>query len=490
MEIEYMTFDNTYHKLPDRFYKEVTAERFSKPELLAFNENLSDDLGLNLGSQSDIELANFFSGQTLLKGSHPIALPYAGHQFGHFVPQLGDGRAMLLGEIVNPDSKRFDIQLKGSGQTFFSRNGDGKSAIGPVIREYILSEAMYHLGVPTTRALAAVATGDLVYREETVPGAVFTRIASSHIRIGTFQYFAAKDDLDGLKTLLDYSIQRHYPESGTNPAISFLQKVIQAQVSLVSNWMSLGFIHGVMNTDNMSISGETIDYGPCAFMDQFNAHQVYSFIDRDGRYSYMNQGPILQWNLSRLADCLIPLVHSDKKKAIEMLNSELATISDLFRNEWIERMKRKLGLVSGQAHENDEKLITSWLDYLEKEELDFTLSFRKLEDLLVDNDNLSDSFFKQTTEFDTFKTAWTNRLKDQDLELAIVKEKMNGVNPIYIPRNHQVERAIQQAIVGDLSVFNEMNQVLKNPYVYQPNLDFYRVTPLPEEEVTTTFCGT
>jgi uncharacterized protein YdiU (UPF0061 family) len=359
---------------------------------------------------------------------------------------------------------------------------------------------MYHLGVPTTRALAAVATGDLVYRETPLPGAVFTRVASSHIRIGTFQYFAARNDIDGIKALLDYSINRHYAEIRTeakktqgkiSPAVLFLKKVIQAQVSLISKWMSLGFIHGVMNTDNMSISGETMDYGPCAFMDDFNFKKVYSFIDKNGRYSYINQEPIVHWNLSRLAECLSPLVDTDEEKANELLDNELSIIPDLFVKQLATRMKTKLGLVSDQSNiEEDLKLIQLWLDYLGKEKLDFTLSFRKLSDLLDGGKDDKNSFFKVTDDFRTFELTWKKRLKDQSIDLVAAKDKMNTVNPLYIPRNHQVERAIQQAIKGDLSVFNELNQVLGNPYVYQPELDSYGAAPLPEEEITQTFCGT
>ena len=495
-----MKFNNTYDALPGRFFAEATPESFSNPKLLAFNEKLASELGLNLGEQDATSLAEIFCGQKLLEGSHFIAMTYGGHQFGNFVPQLGDGRAMLLGEVLDPKGKRFDIQFKGSGPTFFSRNGDGYSALGPVIREYIVSEAMHHLGVPTTRALAAVATGDMVYRQEALPGGVFTRVAASHIRIGTFQYFAGKGDLEGLKTLLDYSIERHYPEIKTaiqessealNPAILFLKKVIEAQVPLVANWMSLGFIHGVMNTDNMTVSGETMDYGPCAFMDHFNFDQVYSYIDSHGRYCYKNQSTIVQWNLCRLADCLIPLVDSNDDKAIELLNNELATISDLFTNEWHKRMAAKLGIVSSPSTKNeDEKLIVMWLDILEKEKLDFTLSFRKLSGLLEVNEKHINLRFSPSSEFENFVQAWRKRLKKDNIDIATIKEKMNRLNPLYIPRNHQVERAIQSAMDGDLTVFNEMNKVLINPYKHQPDLDSYGAVPLPEEEIKATFCGT
>ncbi len=486
-----MILENSYHKLPDRFYKETNAKQFSNPQLLLLNKDLLQDLGMDINSYSEMDLAQIFSGQKLLEGSKPIALAYAGHQFGQFVHQLGDGRAMLLGEVINSSQQRFDIQLKGSGQTFFSRRGDGYSSLGPVIREYIVSEAMYHLGVPTTRALAAVSTGDLVFREEPLPGAVFTRLASSHIRVGTFQYFAAREDIEGLKILLDYSIQRHFPEITSNSAISFLQKVIEVQTSLIAHWVSLGFIHGVMNTDNMSISGETIDYGPCAFMDIFNNNQVYSYIDNYGRYAYNNQGNILYWNLTRLAECLIPLVHSDEKTSVNLLNEELLKVPQLFKTKWLQRMKAKLGINSTSINDNDESLVLSWLEYLEKEKLDFTLSFRMLSNLIDKNtDDNSFHFFKKTRDFESFLSTWKMRLTSGNINPETISQEMNKVNPIYTPRNHQVERAIQQAIRGDLSVVKEMNEVLKSPYSLNPMLDIYKEPPLPEEEITNTFCGT
>ncbi len=488
-----MNFDNTYLHLPERFYAKAIPANFSNPHLLQFNEELALQLGLNLNAESPETLASIFSGQKLLEGSAPVALAYAAHQFGHFVPQLGDGRAMLLGEVIDINGKRFDIQLKGCGPTAFSRNGDGMSAIGPVIREYIVSEAMHHLGIPTTRALAAVATGDNVFRQGPLPGGVFTRVASSHIRIGTFQFFASRGDIEGLKALLDYSIDRHYPhirmQNDQDPAILFLREVIKSQVSLVSKWMGVGFIHGVMNTDNMSISGETIDYGPCAFMDQFNPNQVYSYIDRNGRYCYMNQGPIVQWNLSRLAECLIPLVDADENSAVEKLNDELSTIKNLFAASWAQEMGAKLGLDPNKNQkEDDQKLVEIWLNYLEKEQLDFTLSFRQLANTL--DGQKSEEYFPATTEYKLFQTLWTQRLSTHHLDYSDIKEKMNRINPLYIPRNHQVERAIEKAVEGDLSVFNEMNLLLKGPYQYQADLNFYRLPPKPEEIVQNTFCGT
>lgn len=492
-----MKFANTYDALPENFYAEATPATFSKPELLAFNSKLGDTLGLDLKSTSDEDLARIFSAQKILKGSHPIAMVYAGHQFGHFVPRLGDGRALLLGEVLSPDGKRVDIQLKGSGPTMYSRNGDGFSALGPVIREYIVSEAMHHLGVPTTRALAAVATGDSVYREGAEPGGVFTRVASSHIRIGTFQYFASIGDMEGLKRLLDYAVQRHYPEIKSEAeevggdkslAMLFLNKVIEAQVSLVAKWMSIGFIHGVMNTDNMSISGETIDYGPCAFMDYFKQEQVYSYIDQGGRYSYSNQRNIVEWNLARLAECLIPLMGTDQKKTIELLNEKLSGVTERFDSEWRTKFSLKFGLDTSEPE--DEKLTKMWLDYLEDEHLDFTLGFRKLSTLLADETEQKQDFFKQTNTFKEFKGLWLQRLSKENSNDSSTIDRMNQINPLYIPRNHQVEKAIQGAVTGDLTVFLEMNKVLENPYDSQPEFKQYSVPPLPEEEIENTFCGT
>ena len=495
-----MKFQNTYDSLPGNFFAHSKPAFFSNPTLLAYNEELAEELGIDLSEYNNEQLAEIFSGKKLLEGSKPISMVYAAHQFGGFVPQLGDGRAMLLGEVVNPQEKRFDIQLKGSGPTVFSRNGDGMSALGPVVREYIVSEAMYHLGVPTTRALAAVNTGDLVYRQGEEPGGVFTRVASSHIRIGTFQYFANKGDLDGLMTLLEYSLKRHYPETlagappnfeGMNLAILFLKSVVESQLSLVSDWMCLGFIHGVMNTDNMTVSGETIDFGPCAFMDRFEFDKVFSSIDRGGRYSYKNQKYIVAWNLCRLADCLVPLVDPKPDKAIDLLNAELESLSELFDEKWLSKMSAKLGItVSASTKENDKKLVNQWLELLENEGLDFTLSFRNLAETLDLEKQKKDLLFKASDEFTAFEKDWKERLKKEKVDNAVIQERMNAVNPRYIPRNHQVQRAIEGAYEGDLTVFNEMNKVLKKPFTFQPDLDRYSVPPLPEQEIRATFCGT
>lgn len=477
-----MKFHPTYQSLPPIMYSAGKAATFSHPQLIKFNHELSSKLGLGLESTSDEELAQIFSGAKTLEGSDPISLAYAAHQFGHFVPQLGDGRALLMGEFIDPEGKRFDLQLKGSGQTIYSRNGDGKSALGPVLREYILSEAMNNLGVPTTRALAAVLTGDTVYRETPLPGAVFTRVASSHIRIGTFQFVAARDDLTALKALLDYSIQRHYPEikNQENSAFLFFQQVAKAQTKLIAHWMSLGFIHGVMNTDNMTISGETIDFGPCAFMDHFDFYQVYSFIDRHGRYAYGNQPKILMWNLSRLADCLIPLIDASEKEAIDILNSELSLMPKMFEAELNHRMMPKFGL---EYQDGDGAILSSWLEYLQAEKLDFTLSFRKLSDILESSEGTS---FPQTEHLKRFEELWRARLpKTEDL-----KKKMDSINPLFIPRNHQVEKVIQDAIRGEYDSFHELNAVLTNPFSEQAEFTHYSLPPKEEEKIKNTFCGT
>ncbi|MBT3981139.1 MAG: YdiU family protein [Bacteriovoracaceae bacterium] len=483
-----MNFDNTYDNLPSRFFADVEAAYSTDPKLLKLNTDLVEKLGLNLMAFSDSELAQIFVGKLLPAGSRPIAMAYAGHQFGHFVPQLGDGRAMLLGEVVDPLGKRFDIQLKGSGPTPFSRNGDGKSAIGPVIREYIVSEAMFHLGVPTTRALAAVATGDYVDREEPLPGAVFTRVASSHIRIGTFQYFAIRDDHEGLRALLDYSIKRHYPEiiGPSNAPVLFLEKVIEAQTTLVAKWMGVGFIHGVMNTDNSSISGETIDFGPCAFMENFNFNRVFSYIDRNGRYSYMNQATIIYWNLSRLADCLVPLVDSDEDKAKEILGRELEKIQDIFLAKWISEMGRKLGILNPTS--SDQKLITDWLELLEEGDHDFTNSFRELLALFMGESTASS--IEKTEKFKEFEKSWKERIQNQACGLDEVVTLMNSKNPIFIPRNHLVEKAIQGAQNGDLSVFHQLNELLQNPFEQQPKYDHFKEPAAVDQRVCTTYCGT
>jgi len=472
-----MIFDNSYARLPERFFTRGQPATSPDPKLLAWNAELAEELGLSGLASSETRLAQIFSGNEIPDGAEPIALAYAGHQFGYFVPQLGDGRALLLGEVINRSTgKRYDLQLKGSGQTPFSRRGDGKASLGPVIREYILSEAMYHLGVPTTRALAAVQTGEPVYRETRLPGGVFTRVASSHLRIGTFEYFAARRDLEALQTLTDYAIERHYPEvkEAQRPVVAFFARVVEAQAALVAHWMDIGFIHGVMNTDNSSISGETIDYGPCAFMDEFDFHKVFSSIDQDGRYAYSQQASIAQWNLARLAECLIRL--GDEQSLFE---AELERFQDRFEQHYLGRLRRKLGLTTEEA--DDTQLINAWLQHLQDHALDYTLSFRQLGARLEATD---------VNEFGEFEDRWKQRLANQPESPADLRRQMDSVNPLFIPRNHQVERAIQAAIDGDLSVFHELNRALQHPFAEQPEFAHYARPPQPFERVERTFCGT
>ena len=480
-------FDNTYARLPEAFYARVDPARVPKPELIAWNGDLARQLGAQDEHPSDRQLAGIFSGQRLLPGSEPIAMAYAGHQFGSFVPRLGDGRALLLGEVLDASGRRQDIQLKGSGKTPFSRRGDGKAPLGPVLREYIVSEALHHLGMPTTRSLAAVKTGEPVYREKALPGAILTRVASSHIRVGTFEYFAARQDLDNLRRLTDYAMQRHFPET-QNDSLHFFRKVGQAQVELVTGWLALGFIHGVMNTDNMSIAGESIDFGPCAFMDQFRFDRVFSSIDQFGRYAYSNQAQIALWNLSRLGSCLILLAEQESQKEVtRALNQELEGFRTLFEQRHTEKMLEKLGVFDDQQPE-DRELIQKWLRYLEAEELDYTLSFRDLANL-VDQDAGSVGF-KRTEAFEDFHQHWKRRVGSQGLEAGAIQARMNRVNPVFIPRNHKIEEVIEAGLQDDFSPFHTMNEVLRNPFQEQPAFASFRSTPRPEEAVQATFCGT
>lgn len=468
-------FNNTYSKLSDNFFYHVKPEDFPKSSLIIYNEDLAKELGAQELEHS--EILQYLSGQRLINNEEPISMAYAAHQFGHFVPQLGDGRAMLLGEVVSNGVRR-DIQLKGSGQTPFSRNGDGKSALGPVLREYIVSEAMYHLGVPTTRALAAVSTNEPVYRNGAEPGGILTRVAASHIRIGTFQFFAAKEDLKSLKELADYTIQRHYPEikelindRSREVYLRLIQEVAKKHAKLVSSWMGLGFIHGVMNTDNMSLSGETIDFGPCAFMDEFQFNKVFSSIDRQGRYNYQNQIPIAQWNLYRFAECLIPLIDNDQNIAIDKVTKTLEDSLKYYDQQWLMTMANKLGI--SDYDEQTREIITDWLTYLHDNELDFTISFRTL-----------------TEDINSF-AQFSERIRAKQGEGA--QELMNKSNPVYIPRNHQIEKVIDMAYEADFSHFFKMCEMVKEPFLrreeYEEFEEFERA-PQKSERVKATFCGT
>lgn len=471
-----MNFDNSYATLPEVFHATVTPNEVPAPKLLAWNQALGVELGLASSDYDETQLAKIFGGSVALEGSQPISMAYAGHQFGSFVPQLGDGRAALLGEVVTDSGHRLDVQLKGSGRTPFSRGGDGKSWLGPVLREYILSEAMHRLGVPTTRALAAVATGEKVYRESPMPGGVFTRVASSHLRVGTFQYFAARKDVESLKTLADYAIDRHYPNAKEEPSkyLGLFQSVVKRQAELIAHWMSIGFIHGVMNTDNTAISGETIDYGPAAYLDEFRFDKVFSSIDTYGRYAFGNQPNMGQWNLARFAETLLLL---DASK--DELETILATFPDHYGSHYLQLMGPKLGLYDVQ--EADSGLIAEWLQYLNDKGLDYTLSFREL----ASRTDASDE-----TRFGTFETKWRERTTTQGKTPAEISGFMNSVNPLFIPRNHRVEQAIVEAVDGNLSVFNEMNTVLAEPFTKNSNLSHYAEAPAASERVTRTFCGT
>lgn len=489
-----LRFDNTYINLPTTFYSRQDPASFPNVELLALNRPLLRELGGELGEQ-DLEggahLTRLLSGQDLFEGARPLAQVYAGHQFGQFNPQLGDGRALLLGEVLTPRNQRFDIQLKGSGQTAYSRSGDGRSPIGPVLREYIVSEAMHAMGVPTTRSLSAVQTGENIYRETRSPGAVLARVAKSHIRVGTFQYFLGQGDYESLRTLADYTINRHYPGcwDAENPYLQFFREVVKNLNHLIVEWMSVGFIHGVMNTDNMAVSGETIDYGPCSFMDQFRPGECLSFIDRGGRYRYENQTKILQWNLARFAECLVTLVSNDQDEAVKVLTAELDKSVEGIEKDLSLKMGRKLGVLS--FHKEDEQLVSLWLKHLEHAELDFTNSHRRLIDVFEGKDDSLRELDKGKT-FRPFYELWERRVFSLPPDKALqAQEQMKNINPMFVPRNHLIQRAITEAEQGEkLVTFHRLREVLKDPFrVGVENQDLLE-GPRPNEVVSTTFCGT
>ncbi|MEK9657805.1 MAG: YdiU family protein [bacterium] len=471
-----ISFSSSYSHLPTLFYEKVSPRVPSSPSLIHWNQPLADELGMDTASMAPDDLVAYFSGQRLPPGSDPLAMVYAGHQFGHFVPQLGDGRAILLGECVTAKNKRYDIQLKGCGQTRFSRAGDGLAPLGAVLREYLVSEGMYHLGVPTTRALAAVTTGDTVYREQPQPGGVITRVAASHIRIGTFEYFMARQDIPNLKTLLDYAIQRHDPDLLSEPEapLLFFRRVGQRLMSLVAQWMGLGFIHGVMNTDNMVVSGETIDFGPCAFMDTFRFDKVFSSIDRYGRYAYDQQSDIALWNLSRLGICLYPFFDSKTSPPETLLEEELDYFRSYYDRAWCQVMGQKLGILSPSSA--DRSLIQDVLGYMASKHEDFTCFFHRLPGRLDHPDPI----------FNAVKT----RLLSQSHSLSEATALMTRVNPVRIPRNHQIEAVIQQAITGNFDLFSRMLSALQSPFIDDAVFSAFDTPPTKDEEVTQTFCGT
>ncbi|WP_431017342.1 protein adenylyltransferase SelO [Bradyrhizobium pachyrhizi] len=484
-------FQNTYSALPANFFARVAPTPVAAPRLIKLNRPLAVQLGLDPDLLSTPEGAEILAGKQLPDGADPIAMAYAGHQFGHFVPQLGDGRAILLGEVIDKEGVRRDIQLKGSGPTPFSRRGDGRAALGPVLREYIVSEAMFALGIPTTRSLAAVVTGEPVMRETALPGAVLTRVAASHIRVGTFQFFAARGDTDGVRALADHVIARHYPElkDAAQPYHALLAGVVARQAALVARWLLVGFIHGVMNTDNTSISGETIDYGPCAFLDTYNPAQVFSSIDEMGRYAYANQPRIALWNLTRLAECLLPLFADEQEKAIEQAQVILGEFPEKFTAAYNTRLRAKVGLFT--ARDGDEALIQDLLDAMAKNAADFTLTFRHLGEAASDDAADVRAQFTDPAAFDEWAARWRARLALEPQAPAERKAAMQAVNPAFIPRNHRIEAVIAAAVNSDdYAPFEELLTVLAKPYEDQPQFAAYADPPLPEQRVTQTFCGT
>ena len=469
----HIPFDNSYARLPDGFFRALRPAAVSNPTLVAFNEPLAEDLGISRGE--DAETAAVFAGNDIPEGAEPLAQLYSGHQFGAYNPQLGDGRALLLGEVVDRAGQRRDIQLKGSGPTPYSRMGDGRAWLGPVLREYVVSEAMHALGIPTTRALAAVLTGDPVYREGALPGAVLTRVASSHIRVGTFQVFAHRGETEQLKRLTDYTIARHYPDA--DGSMDLLARVCAAQAELIAHWMAVGFIHGVMNTDNTTVSGETIDYGPCAFMDAFDPVRVFSSIDQMGRYAYGNQPRVVIWNMAQFATALIQQL-DDKDAAVDEATRIVHEMPRLIDAAWLRRFGAKIGLADPVP--DDIPLIESLLDRMTRGQADFTNTFRAL------TAGKARDQFSDPALFDEWEADWTARLATE----SDVEARMTAANPAFIPRNHRIEEMIEAAVAGDYAPFERLMTVLARPYEDQPDHAELSRAPLPDEVVPATFCGT
>ncbi len=486
-------FKNSYFDLGRGYYQSIRPTPVQNPELIIFNQALSDELGLSGTTLGSPPCVSVFAGNHIPVGAEPLAMVYSGHQFGYFNQQLGDGRANLMGQIINPEGRSVDIHMKGTGKTAFSRSGDGRAALGPVLREYIVSEAMSRLGVPTTRALAAVTTGENVARERLLPGGILTRIATSFVRIGTFQYFQARQDIDGITRLADYIIEYHYPKlkHADNPYRSLLDAVIQGQAALIAKWMQFGFIHGVMNTDNMSITCETIDYGPCAFMDHYAHDRVYSSIDHQGRYAYNNQPNIGLWNLSRFAECLLPLIDENTDVAVEKARHSLERFISSYQDHWLSGMRDKLGF--RHQREEDRALIEELLAVMADGNADFTLTFYQLSRLDMDasDDDAVRDLFDHAGQIDQWLEKWRQRLCRETGNDDERKAIMQGVNPVYIPRNHQIEAAIRSAEdFDDFSVFHSLHLVLQKPYEFQTGKDDYMLPPQPHEIVRKTFCGT
>jgi uncharacterized protein YdiU (UPF0061 family) len=491
-------FENTYARLPERFYARVSPARVRDPRIVKVNLALADALGADGAALESSGGAEVLAGNAIPEGAEPIALAYAGHQFGAFVQQLGDGRAILLGEVVGKDGARRDIQLKGAGRTPFSRRGDGCAALGPVLREYVVSEAMAALGVPTTRALAAVTTGEVVARDVLMPGAVFARVAASHIRVGTFEYFAARGDNDALARLASYALVRHYPDAAGsgNDALMLLERVIDAQASLVARWLGVGFIHGVMNTDNTSIAGETIDYGPCAFLDEYDPQKKFSSIDTVGRYAFANQPRIALWNLTRLAEALLPLLADDEQEGVRLAKGRLERFPVVFEAAHLAALRAKLGLGARDDKQEDRAIVGELLERLASNKVDYTLFFRRLcaSAQEVDADAETAALFANQGAFFDWAKGWRERLSREDVEPSARAAAMRRVNPAFIPRNHRVEEIIRAAVAhGDYAPFEALLDVVTRPYddrADRPELARFAEPPKPEECVLETFCGT
>jgi serine/tyrosine/threonine adenylyltransferase len=484
---------SSYAQLPERFFARVRPAPVAAPRLIQFNRNLAHQLGEPSAEFDATQLANLYSGNALPPGTLPIAMAYAGHQFGHFVPQLGDGRAVLLGEAKDSAAVSRDVQLKGSGRTPYSRNGDGRAALGPVLREYLVSEAMHALGIPATRALAAVASGEMVQREGPVQGAILTRVAASHVRVGTFEYFAARADTDAIRILADYVIGRHYPQLLLSESryLGLLTEVCNRQAALIADWMQVGFIHGVMNTDNMAVSGETIDFGPCAFMDSFDPGAVFSSIDARGRYAYGNQPHAAAWNLARFAETLLPLIHADATRAVELAGEVIAPFAARFTSQWHQRLRRKLGLSMELA--GDQSLAEDLLNAMHRRQADFTLTFRGLCDAAEDprGEVALRVMFSDCSEFDSWAARWRLRLEQEPMPSRTRAAAMRLVNPAYIPRNHRIEQAIRAAVEqDDFQPFETLCAVLARPYQSKAAYAAYAIPPRADERVLQTFCGT
>ena len=486
------SFSNSYCRLPEHFFARLDPTPVAKPRLIVLNRPLAQDLGLDIDAVDGEALAQIFGGNSIPSGAEPISTVYAGHQFGGFVPQLGDGRAILLGEVVDRCGVRRDIQLKGAGRTPFSRRGDGRAALGPVLREYLVSEAMHALGIPTTRALAAVTTGERVFRETPLPGAILTRVAASHIRVGTFEYFAARGDGEAIRRLADHVLDRHYPgaKDAERPYLALLQAVARRQAALVARWMQVGFVHGVMNTDNMAVSGETIDFGPCAFIEEYEPAAVFSSIDELGRYAFGNQARAAQWNIAQLAQVLLALIDPDPERAIELAQAVITAFPTWYESDWIAGMRSKFGL--NLAQDGDLELIGALLDAMQANQADFTLTFRRLCNAAADEDDAGPrALFDDPGAYDRWAALWRKRLQSEPGSPAQRAQAMRRVNPAVIPRNHRVEQALNAAVEReDFAPFFELLAALSRPYEEQGAYLAYAAPARRDERVLQTFCGT